>query len=157
MDPQQIRADAMSLTEGLTSWAMHALPNLVAAIVIMIAGYWLSGWLARQVGHVVDDLEHFEPTLRAILTQLVRYAIFVIALVACAVTTFLQVRTWRDSFSVYARSLAIEPRNAVLLNNLGMAYHATGRKAEANACLTEAGSELPESRASPESSDRTDA
>ena len=82
MDPQQIRADAMSLTEGLTSWAMHALPNLVAAIVILIAGYWLSGWLARQVGHVVDDLEHFEPTLRAILTQLVRYAIFVIALVA---------------------------------------------------------------------------
>jgi small conductance mechanosensitive channel len=82
MNPQLIQAKAGSFLEGLTAWGMLVLPNLVAAALILLIGFWLSGRLARQVGHLFDGMEQFDTTLRGVLTSLVRYAILVIVFVA---------------------------------------------------------------------------
>jgi len=82
MNPQLIQADAASFLEGLTAWGILVLPNLVAAALILMIGFWLSGWVARQVGHLFDDLEQVDATLRGVLTSIVRYAILVIVFVA---------------------------------------------------------------------------
>jgi small conductance mechanosensitive channel len=82
MNPRPIQADAGSFLEGLTVWAIQVLPNLVAATLILLIGFWLSGWVARQVGHLFDDLEQVDATLRGVLTSLVRYSILVIVFVA---------------------------------------------------------------------------
>lgn len=82
MNPQQIRADATTFLEGLNNWAIQVLPNFVAALLILAAGFWVSGWVARQVGHLVDNLEEIDPTLKGVLTAVVRYAILIIVLVA---------------------------------------------------------------------------
>ena len=82
MNPQLIQANAGSFLEGLTAWGILVLPNLVAAALILMIGFWLSGWVARQVGHLFDDLEQVDATLRGVLTSIVRYAILVIVFVA---------------------------------------------------------------------------
>lgn len=82
MNPQPIQDDAGSFLEGLAAWAIQVLPNLVAATVILLIGFWLSGWVARQVGNLFDDLEQVDATLRGVLTSLVRYTILAIVFVA---------------------------------------------------------------------------
>ena len=82
MTPQLIHANASSLLELLTTWAAQALPHLLAAILILLIGFWFSGWLARQVGVLIDRQKHIDTTLRGVIMSVVRYGLLVIVLVA---------------------------------------------------------------------------
>lgn len=82
MNPQPIQTDAATMIDGLSTWAMQVVPNFTAAILVLAAGYWLSGFVARQTGHLVDTLEQVDPTLKGVLMAVVRYAALIITVVA---------------------------------------------------------------------------
>jgi small conductance mechanosensitive channel len=105
MSALQIQTEATTFVAGLTTWAAQALPQLIAAIVLSIAGVWLSGWLSRQVGKLVDRERRIDPTLRGVLTSLVRYAILLI--VAVAVLGQLGIQTTSILAALGAAGLAI--------------------------------------------------
>jgi small conductance mechanosensitive channel len=67
---------------GLWAWAAQALPQLLAAIVLLIGGVWLSGWAARAVGRIMDRQERIDPTLHGVLVSLVHYGILILVAVA---------------------------------------------------------------------------
>ncbi len=49
--------------------------SLVSAIVILIAGYMLAGWISRAIRNRLGALKKFDKTLIPILSQIARYAI----------------------------------------------------------------------------------
>lgn len=63
------------------SWALVALPNAVAAILILIFGFWIAARAKRAVIRVLDSGSHIDSTLTPIMGSAVRYAILVLVLV----------------------------------------------------------------------------
>jgi len=82
MPPQDAITEASAFVTSLMAWAAQALPNVLAAALLLAAGLWLSGWAARTLGRLVDRDSRFDPTLKGVLTSLVRYAIVIIVLIA---------------------------------------------------------------------------
>ncbi|CFX57502.1 Small-conductance mechanosensitive channel [Candidatus Filomicrobium marinum] len=82
MPPQDTLAEATTFLEALIAWAAQALPNLLAALALMLFGLWFAGWAARTVGRIADRERRFDPTLKGVLTSLVRYTIVVIFFIA---------------------------------------------------------------------------
>jgi len=56
--------------------------NLVAAILILIAGLAFSGWAAKTTRKLLDRVRHVDGTLKPLLASLVRYAIVVVTVLA---------------------------------------------------------------------------
>ncbi|HEY2071803.1 MAG TPA: mechanosensitive ion channel domain-containing protein [Rhizomicrobium sp.] len=56
--------------------------NFVAAILILIVGWMLSGWLSRWTRAGLDRLHYVDPTLKPMLSSFVRYAILLATLAA---------------------------------------------------------------------------
>ena len=56
--------------------------NLVAAILILIAGLVFSGWAAKTTRKLLDRVRHVDGTLKPLLASLVRYAIVVVTVLA---------------------------------------------------------------------------
>ena len=81
MEPGKIAEDVTTLATALTAWAAAALPNLIVALLLLIAGWALAGWAERGAGRLLDRAG-IEPTLRSVVTSLVRYALLVIIIVA---------------------------------------------------------------------------
>jgi len=105
MSALQIQAEASTFVATMTAWAAQALPQLIAAILLLIVGVWLSGWLSRQVGKLVDRQQRIDATLRGVLTSLVRYAVLLI--VAVAVLGQLGIQTTSILAALGAAGLAI--------------------------------------------------
>lgn len=105
MSALQIQTEASTFVATMTAWAAQALPQLIAAILLLIVGVWLSGWLSRQVGKLVDRQQRIDPTLRGVLTSLVRYAVLLI--VAVAVLGQLGIQTTSILAALGAAGLAI--------------------------------------------------
>jgi len=63
---------------------------------------------------------------------------------ACAVTTFLQLRYWRNSVTLFEHALAVTDGNYVAHNNLGVALMRQGKIAEASSHFQEALAIWPE-------------
>lgn len=70
------------LTEQLIAWGAAALPNLLAGIVLLVAGWWFAAWTERTLLAVLARQERVEPTLRTVLASIIRYAILVLVVVA---------------------------------------------------------------------------
>jgi small conductance mechanosensitive channel len=56
--------------------------NLVAAMLILVAGWIASQWAARWTSRGLSRLPHFDTTLKPLLASLARYAVLVAALIA---------------------------------------------------------------------------
>lgn len=56
--------------------------NFLAAILILIVGWWLSKRLSRWTRSALDRVHHFDETLKPLITSLVRYAVLIAALIA---------------------------------------------------------------------------
>lgn len=56
--------------------------NLVAAILVLAIGWIAANWAARLVRAGLDQLPHFDPTLKPLIANLLRYAILTFALIA---------------------------------------------------------------------------
>jgi tetratricopeptide (TPR) repeat protein len=71
--------------------------------------------------------------MRAILFRLKNhqknfmYGVTVLSLVLLGITTFYQVRTWKDDVALFSHAQAVTVNNYVALNNLGLIYDQTGQ------------------------------
>lgn len=72
------------ITEKLVEWAEQfilLLPNLIASILILIVGYWLSRWIRRTSGKFFDQISE-----RRLLNNLFSTIIYVASLALVAFT-----------------------------------------------------------------------
>jgi small conductance mechanosensitive channel len=56
--------------------------NLVAAVLILVVGWMLAGWIARLTRAGLDRLPYVDPTLKPMLASFVRYAILLATVAA---------------------------------------------------------------------------
>ena len=69
------------IVSHVISWSLVALPNAVAAILILIFGFWFASRAKRVVVAALGSKAHVDSTLTPILGSAVRYAILVLVLV----------------------------------------------------------------------------
>lgn len=66
----------------LVAWAAEALPQIISAILLLVAGLWFAGFATRSVKSVMERSGRIDPTLTSALGSIVRYALIVVVIVA---------------------------------------------------------------------------
>ena len=79
---EHIGGEIHSFLEGLVAWSVTGVPHLVGAIVLLIAGWWLAHRAERGTHRILDRQTRIDPTLRGLLSSLVRYSILIVVVVA---------------------------------------------------------------------------
>lgn len=69
------------LTQTLLDFLLAYGPGVLTAILVIFAGWYLSGWLGRNLLNLLPKTSTIDETIRPLLTQLIRYGILVVALV----------------------------------------------------------------------------
>jgi small conductance mechanosensitive channel len=69
-------------TSTAEAYLVSAAMNVLAGIVILIFGWWLSKRLSALTHAALDRVHHFDETLKPLIVSLVRYAIMIAALIA---------------------------------------------------------------------------
>ncbi|KAB2884799.1 MAG: mechanosensitive ion channel family protein [Pseudorhodoplanes sp.] len=82
MDPVRLSAEATTFVTKFALWAASLLPNLVTAIVLLVAGWWIAGRAEQGVIRLLNGQSRFDPTLRGVISSLVRYAILIMVVIA---------------------------------------------------------------------------
>lgn len=67
---------------NLETYVIDAGLDVVAAIVILLAGWWLSSRLSRLTHDALDRVHNFDATLKPLISSLVRYAVLAAAVIA---------------------------------------------------------------------------
>lgn len=75
-------SDAGKLRDEITNWSLAALPNLIAALLILIVGWWIAGRVAGATAALLARQGRIDDTLSTVLTKLVRYVVLTIVAVA---------------------------------------------------------------------------
>ncbi|HEX4079999.1 MAG TPA: mechanosensitive ion channel domain-containing protein [Rhizomicrobium sp.] len=63
-------------------WLLGSATNFVEAILILIAGWVASRWLAGWTRRGLSRLHHFDETLKPLLSSIVRYAVLIATVIA---------------------------------------------------------------------------
>ena len=75
----------------LWTWSVAFLPHLVTTLVLLVVGFPVAGWVARNVRTVLARMGHVDPTVQPIIGAIARYTIlffvFVAALSAIGIQT----------------------------------------------------------------------
>lgn len=66
----------------LTVWAADALPQLIGAILLLVAGLWFAGFAQRSSKRLMQKSGRVDPTLEIALASIIRYAIVILVIVA---------------------------------------------------------------------------
>ncbi len=77
-----LNKDVTDFSTHVTAWAAAALPNILAAILILGVGWWLSGAAARAIAHLVETQPYVDPTLKGVLKRIVRWGLLLLVFVA---------------------------------------------------------------------------
>src|SRR5215471_15064202 len=77
LTPQHLEAVAAAFW----TWSVDFLPRLVTAVVILVAGLFIVGRIARMVARTLASTHAVELTLRPVLAAIVRYGLAVIVIV----------------------------------------------------------------------------
>lgn len=64
------------------NWLVNAIPNLIAAILILAAGYFLARWLSRVITSVMHHRHHVDQTLTPVIATMARYFVLIITFIA---------------------------------------------------------------------------
>ena len=56
--------------------------DIVGALLLLIAGWVVAGWIEKHTGKVLRRIDRVDATLRSFVTNLVRYAILVLVMIA---------------------------------------------------------------------------
>lgn len=78
MEREQIEV----LFNQAAAWLVAAIPNLIAALIILAAGYFIAGWAGRLIRSVLASRPHIDQTLTPVVAGLVRYFVLIITFVA---------------------------------------------------------------------------
>ena len=73
---------AGTFSEQFSAWLVVALPNLIAAIIILIVGWWLAGRVEQGVLNLLGNRLEVDTTLRTVLSKVGRYIVLILVLVA---------------------------------------------------------------------------
>jgi small conductance mechanosensitive channel len=65
-----------------TDWVVKAVPNLVAAILLLIAGYLIAGWVSKLVARLMGTRPHIDQTLTPVIATILRSGILIVTFVA---------------------------------------------------------------------------
>jgi small conductance mechanosensitive channel len=76
--PASVKAALPELTVLIVNGAL----NVLLALVILLAGWVLSRWLAERIGRALDHTRHIDDTLKPLLAKSARYSILAITIVA---------------------------------------------------------------------------
>lgn len=68
--------------QDVQAYLIDGAMNLVAGILILIIGWWLSAHLAKWTKTALDRVNHFDETLKPLVASLVRYAVLAAAIIA---------------------------------------------------------------------------
>ena len=68
--------------EGVINWGAHALPQVIASILLLVFGLWVSDRAAEQTERFIDRERRIDATLRGVISSVVRYTILIVILVA---------------------------------------------------------------------------
>ena len=79
---EHMGGEIRTFLEGLVAWSVTGVPHLVGAIVLLIAGWWLAHRAERGTRRILDRQTRIDPTLRGLLSSLVRYSILIVVVVA---------------------------------------------------------------------------
>ena len=71
-----------SLGNLALTWAANVLPGLVTALIILVVGYYAASWAARGAGSLMSRANTNDLTLVPVVTNVVRYAILVVVVIA---------------------------------------------------------------------------
>lgn len=82
MDAERLSAEATTFLTQLAAWAAVALPNFLIAIILLTLGWWLANRAERGMLRLLNGQSRIDPTLRGVLSSLVRYGILVMVIVA---------------------------------------------------------------------------
>jgi small conductance mechanosensitive channel len=69
-------------TSMLWTWSVAFLPRLITTLLLLAAGFWLSGWAARNLRVILARAGHVDTTLQPIIAAIVRYAILIFVFMA---------------------------------------------------------------------------
>ena len=64
------------------TWTAAFLPRFIAAILILVIGSIVAGWLSRTTFKVASRSAHIDATVRPILAAMVRYSILILVFIA---------------------------------------------------------------------------
>jgi small conductance mechanosensitive channel len=65
-----------------SSWLLAILPQVMAAIILILLGLWIARGLERIVTNFLDQHQVLDLTFRGVITALVRYSILILAVIA---------------------------------------------------------------------------
>jgi small conductance mechanosensitive channel len=66
----------------VSSWLLAVVPQVVAAIVLMLLGLWAARGLERVVTKLLDEHQVLDLTFRGVISALIRYSILLLATIA---------------------------------------------------------------------------
>lgn len=64
------------------AWVVTAVPNLVTAVLLLIAGYVVAGWLARLVTALLASRPQIDQTLTPVIATILRTGVIIVTIVA---------------------------------------------------------------------------
>jgi small conductance mechanosensitive channel len=82
MIPANWDGEVAAFLTQLASWAAVAIPSVIGAVLLVAAGWWLAARADGAIGGLLDRQTRIDPTLRGVVTSVVRYAILILAAVA---------------------------------------------------------------------------
>jgi small conductance mechanosensitive channel len=82
MDANQLSGKFEALMIKLVDWASVAVPNLIGALVVLVAGWCLADYCYRGVLRLLERQHRIDATLRGVIALLVRYGILILVVVA---------------------------------------------------------------------------
>jgi small conductance mechanosensitive channel len=82
MDATQLSAELGMLMTQLFRWAGVFVPNIIGALLVLIAGWLLAGYAHSGLTRILKRQHRIDPTLRGVIASLVRYGILILVVVA---------------------------------------------------------------------------
>ena len=65
-----------------TAWLVTAVPNLVTAILLLVAGYLVAGWVSRLVSSLLASRPQIDQTLTPVIATILRGGIIIVTVIA---------------------------------------------------------------------------
>lgn len=81
-DAAHLTGEIGTLFTAFLAWAAIAVPRFVGAIVLLVVGWWIALRLESATVRMLDRQRRIDPTLRGVISSVVRYAVLVIVVVA---------------------------------------------------------------------------
>jgi small conductance mechanosensitive channel len=82
MDPSQLSNQIGAFLSGLAAWAAVAIPHFIGALVLLVVGWWVANRADDAVCRLLDYQTRIDPTLRGLISSVVRYGILIVVFVA---------------------------------------------------------------------------